>query len=228
MASTTSRSASRRTSSSTTPRRRPAGHSRGARAGRHVVGRPDPEGHATPGSASAAPLRSRVETVLFNVLVGDRTGKSITYRVALEVTTGGVEDTGARSLAKWALVVAIAAAWDRARNRVLRALPLAAASASVAGRCYLQEPCCSSSSSSTTISAAPRTSSAMTSEGSRWSSTRRFASSSTSMRRRGRRPDRARARDAHARRPRLGSRPLRAGARRAGRDPRARRGRVPA
>ena len=52
---------------------------------------------------------SRVETVLFNVLVGDRTGKSITYRVPLEVTTGGVEDTGARSLAKWALVVAIAA-----------------------------------------------------------------------------------------------------------------------
>ena len=42
-----------------------------------------------------------------------------------------------------------------------------------------------------------------------------------------RRADRARARDAHARRPRLGPRPARARARAAGRDPSARRARVP-
>ena len=53
---------------------------------------------------------ARPETVLFNVLVGDRTGKSITYRVALEVTARGPEDAGARSLAKAALIVAITAA----------------------------------------------------------------------------------------------------------------------
>jgi uncharacterized protein YcnI len=53
---------------------------------------------------------TRAETVLFNVLVGDRTGKSITYRVPLEVTAHGPEDTGARSLAKAALIVAVAAA----------------------------------------------------------------------------------------------------------------------
>jgi uncharacterized protein YcnI len=52
----------------------------------------------------------RAEIVLFNVLVGDRTGKSITYRVPLEVTANGPQDAGARSLAKAALIVAIAAA----------------------------------------------------------------------------------------------------------------------
>jgi uncharacterized protein YcnI len=52
----------------------------------------------------------RAEIVLFNVLVGDRTGKSITYRVPLEVTAHGPQDAGARSLAKAALIVAIAAA----------------------------------------------------------------------------------------------------------------------
>jgi hypothetical protein len=51
----------------------------------------------------------RAETVLFNVLVGDRTGKSITYRVPLGVTAHGPRDAGARSLAKAALIVAIAA-----------------------------------------------------------------------------------------------------------------------
>jgi uncharacterized protein YcnI len=51
----------------------------------------------------------RLETVLFNVLVGDRTGKSITYRVALGVTAHGPRDAGARSLAKAALIVAIIA-----------------------------------------------------------------------------------------------------------------------
>ena len=53
---------------------------------------------------------ARAETVLFNVLVGDRTGKSITYRVALDVTAHGPRDAGARSLAKAAIIVAITAA----------------------------------------------------------------------------------------------------------------------
>jgi uncharacterized protein YcnI len=53
---------------------------------------------------------SRPETVLFNVLVGDRSGKSITYRVALDVTDTADQDKGARSLGKAALGVAIVAA----------------------------------------------------------------------------------------------------------------------
>jgi len=53
---------------------------------------------------------SRVETVLFNVLVGDRAGKSITYRVGLDVVAHGSEDPGARTLGKAALIVAIIAA----------------------------------------------------------------------------------------------------------------------
>jgi uncharacterized protein YcnI len=53
---------------------------------------------------------SRPETVLFNVLVGDRAGKSITYRVALDVSDTAGRDTGARSLGKAALGVAIVAA----------------------------------------------------------------------------------------------------------------------
>jgi uncharacterized protein YcnI len=53
---------------------------------------------------------ARAEIVLFNVLVGDHTGKSITYRVPLEVTAHGPQDAGARSLAKAALIVAAAAA----------------------------------------------------------------------------------------------------------------------
>src|SRR5262245_19174749 len=53
---------------------------------------------------------SKAETVLFNVLVGNRTGKSITYRVALDVTASGDEDKSARSLGRGALGVAIVAA----------------------------------------------------------------------------------------------------------------------
>jgi uncharacterized protein YcnI len=53
---------------------------------------------------------SKVETVLFNVLVGDRTGKSITYRVGLDVMGAREQDTGARTLGKAALGVAIVAA----------------------------------------------------------------------------------------------------------------------
>jgi hypothetical protein len=53
---------------------------------------------------------NKQETVLFNVLVGDRTGKSITYRVGVDVVAHGPEDQGARSLGKAALIVAIVGA----------------------------------------------------------------------------------------------------------------------
>jgi uncharacterized protein YcnI len=53
---------------------------------------------------------TKVETVLFNVLVGDRTGKSITYRLGLDVTAASSQDKGARTLGKSALGVAILAA----------------------------------------------------------------------------------------------------------------------
>jgi uncharacterized protein YcnI len=49
-------------------------------------------------------------TVTFNVLVGDRTGKSITYRVGLDVVSSRIEDSTARSLGKVAIGVAVAAA----------------------------------------------------------------------------------------------------------------------
>jgi len=52
----------------------------------------------------------KVETVLFNVLVGDRTGKSITYRIGLDVSAKQEQDAGARSLGKAALVVGVVAA----------------------------------------------------------------------------------------------------------------------
>jgi uncharacterized protein YcnI len=52
---------------------------------------------------------ARAETVLFNVLVGDRTGQSITYHVPLEVAEHATQDNGARTLGKAALVVAIVA-----------------------------------------------------------------------------------------------------------------------
>jgi hypothetical protein len=44
------------------------------------------------------------------VLVGDRTGKSITYRVGLDVVSSRNEDSTARSLGKVAIGVAVAAA----------------------------------------------------------------------------------------------------------------------
>jgi uncharacterized protein YcnI len=52
---------------------------------------------------------AKVEMVLFNVLVGDRTGKSITYRIGLDVTAASNQDKGARTLGKAALGVAIVA-----------------------------------------------------------------------------------------------------------------------
>jgi len=51
----------------------------------------------------------RPETVLFNIVIGDPSGKSATYNAPLEVTAPETYDSG-RSLAKAALVVAIAAA----------------------------------------------------------------------------------------------------------------------
>ena len=47
--------------------------------------------------------------MLFNVLVGDRKGKSITYRVGLDVTAHGQQDSGARSLGRAGLLVAVLA-----------------------------------------------------------------------------------------------------------------------
>ena len=49
----------------------------------------------------------KVETVLFNVLVGDRKGKSITYRIGVDVTAHGPQDSGARSLGKAALLIGV-------------------------------------------------------------------------------------------------------------------------
>ena len=52
----------------------------------------------------------RAGTVLFNVLVADRTGRSITYRVGISVVAHAARDNGARSLGKGAFLVAIVAA----------------------------------------------------------------------------------------------------------------------
>lgn len=53
---------------------------------------------------------AQAKPVVFNVLVGDHTGASITYRVALDVAAHGPEDSGARSLGTAALIVALVAA----------------------------------------------------------------------------------------------------------------------
>ncbi len=50
---------------------------------------------------------SQAGTVLFNVLVADRTGRSLSYRVGIQVIAHGPRDNGARSLGKAALVVAV-------------------------------------------------------------------------------------------------------------------------
>jgi len=56
------------------------------------------------GTAPASP-----GTVTFKVLVGDRTGKSITYQVGLDVVASTSRDNGARSLGKAAIAVALLA-----------------------------------------------------------------------------------------------------------------------
>jgi uncharacterized protein YcnI len=48
-----------------------------------------------------------VETVLFNLVVGDKRGKLTTYHVSLDVSPAANHDTGARSLGKAALIVGI-------------------------------------------------------------------------------------------------------------------------
>jgi uncharacterized protein YcnI len=71
------------------------------------------EGNVPKGQYATFSIRgttpAKVETVLFNVLVGDRTGKSITYRVPLDVVAHGPQDSSARSLGKTALIVAVLA-----------------------------------------------------------------------------------------------------------------------
>jgi uncharacterized protein YcnI len=71
---------------------------------------------------------AKVETVLFNVFVGDRSGKSNTYQVGLDVVGHGPRDTGARSLGRSALVVAVIA------------VGLALASLLVAGYAFMRTP----------------------------------------------------------------------------------------
>lgn len=63
--------------------------------------------YATFGIRGTAP--STAGTLTFNVLVGDRTGKSITYRVGLDVVKSTTRDNGARSLGKAAIAVALLA-----------------------------------------------------------------------------------------------------------------------
>jgi uncharacterized protein YcnI len=64
--------------------------------------------YATFGIRGTAPASTG--TVTFNVLVGDRTGQSITYRVGLDVVKTTTRDNGARALGKAAIGVALAAA----------------------------------------------------------------------------------------------------------------------
>jgi uncharacterized protein YcnI len=64
--------------------------------------------YATFGIRGTAPTTPG--TVTFRVLVGDRTGKSITYQVGLDVVKSTTRDNGARSLGKAAIAVALVAA----------------------------------------------------------------------------------------------------------------------
>ena len=50
------------------------------------------------------------------MLVGDRTGKSITYRVGLDVVKSTTRDNGARTLGKAALGLALVGGRARARR----------------------------------------------------------------------------------------------------------------
>ena len=71
-------------------------------------------GHIPKGQFARFAIRGtapgHAETAIFNVLVGDRRGKSITYQVGLVVLNHGPRDSGARSRAKTALIVAVVAA----------------------------------------------------------------------------------------------------------------------
>jgi uncharacterized protein YcnI len=63
--------------------------------------------YATFGIRGTAP--SAPGTITFKVLVGDRTGKSITYQVGLDVVMSTTRDNSARSLGKAAIAVALVA-----------------------------------------------------------------------------------------------------------------------
>jgi hypothetical protein len=63
--------------------------------------------YATFGIRGTAPANAT--TLTFNVRVGDRTGKTISYASPLAVVGHGVQDSGARSLGTAALIAAIAA-----------------------------------------------------------------------------------------------------------------------
>lgn len=68
-----------------------------------------PQGeYATFGIRGTAP--STPGTITFKVLVGDRTGKSITYQAGLEVVRSTTRDSGARTLGKASISVALLAA----------------------------------------------------------------------------------------------------------------------
>jgi uncharacterized protein YcnI len=64
--------------------------------------------YATFGIRGTAP--GKPGTVTFKVLVGDRTGKSITYKVGLDVVKSTTRDNSARTLGKAAIAVALVAA----------------------------------------------------------------------------------------------------------------------
>jgi uncharacterized protein len=64
--------------------------------------------YATFGLRGTAPTATG--TIVFNLLAGDRTGRSVTYRVAVDVVSASPHDQGARSLGKAALAVALVAA----------------------------------------------------------------------------------------------------------------------
>ena len=63
--------------------------------------------YATFGIRGTAPAKTG--TVTFSVVVGDRTGKTITYPAPLQVVAHGPQDSGARSLGTAALIAAIVA-----------------------------------------------------------------------------------------------------------------------
>ena len=150
----------------------------------HLERRPDPQGRSTPRSGSAGTAPKTPGTVTFNVLVGDRTGKSIT----LPGRARRGQEHHARQRRP------LASGRRRSPSRCWRAhWPLApCSSGSTCGFAHLpprdgsklSARCSSSASSSTTTSGAPRTSSETVTQPSRWSSTRHSRSSSTSRRRR--------------------------------------------
>ena len=128
--STRSRSAAPVASCSTTARQSPAGRSRASGQTLTWKGGNIPlRQYARFGIRGTAPLQAG--TVLFNVLVADRTGSSLTYRVGIRVVAHDPRDNGARSLGKAALIVAVIGAGAGSGGDVRRAVRLAATAAPV-------------------------------------------------------------------------------------------------